>query len=38
MKDHTVTVSFDSEEASVAQVIEALNGAGYYVPDYRQLN
>jgi hypothetical protein len=36
MKAHTLTVSFDTEQASLESVIKALNGAGYHIPDYRQ--
>jgi copper chaperone CopZ len=38
MKEHTLTVSFDTDKASLESVIAALNGAGYHVPEYRQLD
>ncbi len=38
MKEHTLTVSFDTNHASLESVIDALNGAGYHVPEYRQLD
>ena len=36
MKAHTVTVSFDDEQVSLDAIVEALNGAGYTVPDHRK--
>ncbi len=38
MKEHTLTVSFDTDQTSLDSVINALNGAGYHIPDYRQLD
>jgi len=38
MEEHTLSVSFDTDQVSLDRVIDALNGAGYHVPEYRQLN
>jgi len=38
MKEHTLTVSFDTDQVSVDNVIHALNGAGYHIPEYRQMD
>jgi len=38
MEEHTLTVSFDTDQASLESVISALNGAGYHIPEYRQLD
>ena len=38
MEEHTLSVSFDTDQVSLDSVIDALNGAGYHVPGYRQLN
>jgi copper chaperone CopZ len=38
MDEHTLTVSFDTDQVSLESVIDALNGAGYTVPEYRQLD
>jgi hypothetical protein len=38
MKEHTLTVSFDTDQTSLESVIKALNGAGYHVPEHRQLD
>jgi copper chaperone CopZ len=34
MNEHTVTVEFDDELVSIDDVIQALNDAGYTVPDH----
>lgn len=34
MQNHTVTVAFDDAETSIADVIGALNKAGYTVPSH----
>ena len=34
MNDHTVTVEFDDDQMSIDDVIQALNEAGYTVPDH----
>jgi copper chaperone CopZ len=36
MDDHTVTVAFDDDQLSIEEVIQALNKAGYSVPDYEK--
>lgn len=38
MTDHTVTVSFDDDKASLDEVVAALNKAGYTVPEKRQVS
>jgi copper chaperone CopZ len=38
MKEHTLSVSFDTDQVSLESIIDALNGAGYHVPEYRQIN
>jgi len=34
MNSHTVTVEFDDEQVSIEDIIRALNGAGYTVPEH----
>ena len=36
MNAHTVTVRFDDDEVSLDDIVGALNGAGYTVPEYRK--
>ena len=36
MNSHTMTVRFDDEEVSLADVLQALNQAGYTVPSYEK--
>ena len=38
MKDHTITVSFDTDEVGLASIIASLNGAGYTVPGHELVN
>ena len=38
MSEHTITVKFDDAKLSVGDVVAALNGAGYTVPDYSKLD
>ncbi len=38
MNDNTVTVAFDDENASIDDVVKALNDAGYMVPEYSKAN
>ncbi len=38
MSDHTVTVSFDDDKASLDDIVAALNEAGYTVPERRQVS
>jgi hypothetical protein len=37
-KEHTLRVSFDTDQASLESVIDALNGTGCPVPGHRQLD
>jgi copper chaperone CopZ len=34
MDDHTVTVAFDDDQLAIDAVVQALNKAGYSVPEY----
>ena len=36
MDDHTVTVAFDDDQLAIDEVIQALNQAGYSVPEYEK--
>jgi copper chaperone CopZ len=36
MDDHTVTVAFEDDQLSIDEVIQALNKAGYSVPEYEK--
>ena len=36
MNAHTLTVRFDDDEVSLDEIVAALNGAGYTVPEYRR--
>lgn len=38
MRDHTLTVAFDDEKASLDDIVKALNDAGYTVPESKKLN
>lgn len=38
MSDHTLTVRFDDDQASLEDIVDALNQAGYTVPGRRQVS
>ncbi len=38
MNENQLTVGFDDEKLSIEQIITALNGAGYAVPEYAQVD
>ena len=37
MNAHTLTVRFDDEATSLEDIVGALNGAGYTVPEHRRV-
>ena len=37
MSEHTVTVDFDDDVLTIAEIVQALNNAGYTVPKYNKI-